>query len=67
MVNFMMTMMSLMIREQSAINQLESKLTLTIQSIIQKIDQFNSEDIMRFWGFMSMKWPIEVRLNTQDN
>ena len=41
-VNFMMT---LMIQEQSVTNRLESNLILVTQSIIQKIGQFNDEDI----------------------
>ena len=42
----MMTMMSQMIQEQSTTNSLESKLKFLGQSVIQKIGQFNSEDIM---------------------
>ena len=43
-----MTMMTRILQEQSAANQLESELTLAIQSVIQNIDQFDAEDIMRF-------------------
>ena len=46
MVKLMMTMISQMIQEQSTTNSLESKLKFLGQSMIQKIGQFNSEDIM---------------------
>ena len=48
MVNFMMTMMSQMMQRQREMNRMESKLTLPIQTIIEKINKFSGEDITRY-------------------
>ena len=44
----MMAMMSQMMQEQSAMNWVESELTLVIQTIIEKISKFGGEDIARY-------------------
>jgi hypothetical protein len=46
--SFMMTMMSRMLQEQSAINRMEGELTLAIQTVIERISKFNGEDVTRF-------------------
>ena len=47
--SFMMTMMSRMLKEQSAMNRMESELTLAAQTIIKRINKFNAEDATRFF------------------
>ena len=48
-VDMVNLMMSRMIQEKNVANRLESDLILVIQLIIQKIGQFNFENIMRFF------------------
>mgnify|MGYP006997911728 FL=1 len=48
MTSFMITMMSHMLQEQSAMNRMESELTLTVQTVIERINKFNGEDVTRF-------------------
>ena len=48
MASFMMTMMSRMLQEQSAMNRMESKLTLVVPMVIERINKFNGEDVTRF-------------------
>ena len=48
MTSFMMTMMNRMLQEQSAMNRMESELTLAIQTVIKRINKFNGEDVNQF-------------------
>ena len=48
MASFMMTMMNRMLQEQSAMNRMESELTLAVQTVIERISKFNGEDVTRF-------------------
>ena len=50
MTSFMMTMMSRMLQEQSAMNRMESELTLAIQAVIERISKFNGDDVSRHSG-----------------
>ena len=48
MASFMMMMMNQMFKEQSAMNRMESELTLAVQTVIEKISKFNGEDVTRY-------------------
>ena len=48
MASFMMTTMNQMLQEQTAMNQMESELTLVLQTVIERISKFNGEDVTRF-------------------
>ena len=48
MASFMMKMMNQMLQEQSAMNRMESELTLAVQTVIERISKFNGEDVTRF-------------------
>ena len=60
--SFMMTMMSRMLQEQSAMNWMESELTLAVQTVIESISKFNSEmtrTSLVSSRSMNTRWPTE--------
>ena len=62
MASFMMTMMNRMLQEQSAMNRMESELTLAVQTVIESISKFNSEmtrTSLVSSRSMNTRWPTE--------
>ena len=71
MVNSIMTMTSRLIQEKIVAKRLERELTLVVQLVIQKIGQFNGDDITRFLEVymyeMAKKGVVGLHTVTQSN